>query len=276
MKISAFLNDNLPVSKGSVQIPIRGLIDSYHKRYVTQRMIKKTKFDYTVYRIKGTDEVVIHVKVPSDTVPGFTYDVLYEITYGASTTKLEDCDVRIFSNSPSFVYTYAYIFYHLNLEGETKPGMLINRLTRKIPKDRMMIPGTEKKLPNEVRSKAPVVRNTLGLPLWDKSLYYGIFYLTEEVSFLTIRTKQVEITEKGLLAQVRDFDELMAERKREERAYREKTKTVRKAVNKKIRKSEVEVKKMNRLVPTVKPVKASQPKKPSGTKSTKRATSTKK
>lgn len=260
MKISAFLNDNLPVSKGSVQIPIKGLIDEYRRRYNTQKGIKGTKgkwkFDHTVYNVKETNSTIIHVKVPSDTVPGFNYDVLFQITYEPTTTKLEDCHVRIFSNSPSFVYTYAYIFYHLDLGDGQKPGMMINSISRKIPKDRLLLPGSEEKLPNEVKRKAPVVRNVLGLPLWDKSLYYAIFYLTDNVPFISIKSAQTTISEKQLFDRVRDFDHLMAERQRADRKYKDETKNVRKKINKNIRQTDLKMRKPTGSVNTIKPQRA--------------------
>jgi len=273
MKIKAFLNDNLPISKGSVQIPIRGLIDEYHRRYNLAKNRSKFTFKHTVYNIKDSNATIIHVLVPSETVPGFTYDVLFQISYEPTTTKLEDCEVKIFSNAPSFVYTYAYVFYHLSMGDGQKPGMIVDSMGKKIPKDRLLISDTEKKLPNEVRKQRPVIRNTLGLPLWDKSLYYALFYLTEEVSFLSIRTKQVPIKESELMNQVRDFDKLMADRKREEKKYRESTKAVRTKVNKSLRKSEIKLRKANNPTKMIKPVAA---KKPIAAANTKRAKSTRK
>lgn len=272
MKIKAFLNDNLPISKGSVQIPIRGLIDEYHRRYNLAKNRKSFTFKHTVYNVKDTGNVIIHVLVPSETVPGFTYDVLFQITYEPSTTKLEDCEVKIFSNSPSFVYTYAYVFYHLDMGNGQKPGMIVDSMGRKIPKDRLLISDTEKKLPDAVRKQQPVIRNTLGLPLWDKSLYYALFYLTEEVSFISIRTGQTSITEAELLKRIRDFDKLMLDRKREERKYKEETKATRTKINKALRKSEIKMRKANNPVNTIKPIAA---KKPIAPATVKRAKSTK-
>ena len=272
MKIKAFLNDNLPISKGSVRIPIRGLIDEYHRRYNLAKNRSKFQFKHTVYKVKETNYTIIHVLVPSETVPGFNYDVLFQISYEPTTTKLEDCEVKIFSNAPSFVYTYAYVFYHLDMGDGQKPGMIVDSMNRKIPKDRLLISDTEQKLPDEVRKQRPVIRNTLGLPLWDKSLYYALFYLTEEVSFLTIRSRQVSIKEADLMNKVRDFDKLMSDRKREERKYKESTKAVREKANKAIKKSEIKVRKANNPVKTIKPVAA---KKPIAPANVKRAKSTK-
>ena len=247
------------------------MIDEYHRRYNLAKTRGKFNFDHTVYNVKDTGNTIIHVLVPSETVPGFNYDVLFQISYEPTTTKLEDCEVKIFSNAPSFVYTYAYVFYHLDMGDGKKPGMLVDSMGRKIPRDRLLMPGTEKKLPDEVRKQRPVIRNTLGLPLWDKSLYYALFYLTEEVSFLSIRGKQVSIKEADLMKQVRDFDKLMADRKREERKYKEETKTVRTKANKAIRKSELKVRKANNPVNTIRPIAAKKPIAPSNTKRAKSA-----
>ena len=259
MKIKAFLNDNLPISKGSVQIPIRGLIDEYHRRYNLAKNNSRFKFSHTVYNVKDTGNTIIHVLVPSETVPGFTYDVLFQITYEPNTLKLEDCDVKIFSNSPSFVYTYAYVFYHLDMGDGQKPGMIVDSMGRKIPKDRLLISDTEKKLPDEVRKQQPIIRNTLGLPLWDKSLYYALFYLIEDTSFLAIKSKQIPITESELLNKVRDFDKLMSDRKKAEKKYKEETKAVRTKINKSLRKSEFKTRKANSTINTIRPIAAKKP-----------------
>lgn len=268
MKLGNFLQDNLPVTKGSIKIPIGGMIEQYRKEYNAFQLTNKSPFTHTVYNVSPNDRRVIHVKVPSETVRNFYYDVLFEVEYGPTVSKYEDCDVYIFSNSPSFVYTYAYVFYHLDLNSSNsnsksrKTGMLINTLTNKIPRDRLLMSGTEKTLPHEVLKSPPVVRNALGLPLWDKSLYYAIFYLKDRVPFSQIKGAARKIAEKDLIAGILDFDTLMENRKvmlkrqREERTYRDKQ------ISKQVRKSAKGITKPKRAVNMVKPVSATAPKKP--------------
>lgn len=268
MKLGNFLQDNLPVTKGSIKIPIGGMIEQYRKEYNAFQLTNKSPFSHTVYSVSPNDRRVIHVKVPSETVRNFYYDVLFEVEFGPTVTKYEDCDVYIFSNSPSFVYTYAYVFYHLDLNPSNsnaknrKTGMLINTLTNKIPKDRLLMAGTEKTLPSEVLKSPPVVRNALGLPLWDKSLYYAIFYLKDKVPFSQIRSTAKKITERDLIVGILDFDTLMANRKvmlkrqRDEKSYRDKQ------IDKQVRKSGKGITKPKRAVNMVKPVSANAAKKP--------------
>lgn len=245
MKLGNFLQDNLPVTKGSVKIPIAGLIEQYRKEYNAFQLTNKSPFHYKVYNVSPGDRRVVHVKVPSETVRNFYYDVLFELEYTTTTSKYEDCDVYIFSNSPSFVYTYAYVFYHLDLNSSNseakkrKTGMLINTLSHKIPRERLLMAGTEKTLPDQVLKSPPVVRNALGLPLWDKSLYYA-----------------------DLIRDIMDFDTLMkhrkamAKRQREAKSYRDKQ------IEKQVRKAGKKVTKPKRAMNAIKPIQATAAKKP--------------
>lgn len=269
MKLGNFLQDNLPVTKGSVKIPIAGLIEQYRKEYNAFQITDKSPFHYKVYTVSPGDRRVVHVKVPSETVRNFYYDVLFELEYTTTTSKYEDCDVYIFSNSPSFVYTYAYVFYHLDLNSSNseakkkrKTGMLINTLSNKIPRERLLMAGTEKTLPDQVLKSPPVVRNALGLPLWDKSLYYAIFYLMDKVQFSIIKSTATKITEADLMRDIMDFDTLMehrkamAKRQREAKSYRDKQ------IEKQVRKAGKKVTKPKRAMNAIKPIQATAAKKP--------------
>lgn len=259
MKLQSFMNDNLPVQKGSVKIPIKGLIETYRDDYYKMKAIKKIDCTHTVYRMPD-DTTIVHVKVPSGTVKNFYYDVLYELSYTNTTKDILDCEVKIFSNSPSFVYTYAYVFYHMGAtEGVAAPtGMLINRTTQKIPKDRLLIREAEKKLGKEPLREPPVVRNVLGLPLFDKSLYFALFYLLDNSSLPAIRMSAKKTTWNKLLNDIPEFETLMFDRKKMERAQREKEAAKRKSIQKAIRKSELGVAKKNRVTASqLRPMKTS-------------------
>lgn len=227
MLLKEFMQDNMPLSKGSVKIPIKGIRDNYRARYET--LSKSKPFIHDVYKINPGGRNIVHVKVPSETVDKFYYDVLLEVEPGPLARSLEQCHVRFFSNCPSFVYSYAYIFYHLNVDGETpiKPpktkssGAIIPMLLTKIPRSRLLMPGTEEKLGDAVLDNAPDTRNPHRLIMLDKSLYYAIFYLEDNVPLNTILKTRRYRTEGQVVAAVSDFESLMAKRKQQERKQRQ-------------------------------------------------------
>ncbi len=242
MKLSNFLSDTLPVRKGSVKIPIKSMIDTYRERYNNFLNTNKPKFSHKIYFVNPGGRRIIHVKVPSETVSNFFYDVLIELETipSGGSRKIEDCDIRIFSNSPSFVYRYAYVFYHMDMNDsidrkkKSKVGMIIDGFTNKIPKDRLLIAGSERKYPDQVIEDAPVVTNSFGLPLFDKSLYYAIFYLLDTIDLTDVLVVKRSTTELSLMRDVLDFDTLMAKRGQQALKDKEKKAAERKELNKKV------------------------------------------
>ena len=219
MKLREFMEDNIPMKKGSVKIPIEGVINTYRKRYDNLRKDSSRRFDFRIYTIMPGNRTLIHIKVPSETVTKFYYDVLLELEGIDTVRDILDCDIHIFSNCPSFVYTYAYVFYHLSVEGETitdkeRKGLLIRRTQNKLPANRLLMEkeATEK-LPDEALQSPPVVRNAYGIPLFDKSLYFAVFYIQEHIPLSVIKKKRLGTREDVLLAQIEDFDTLMIKRK---------------------------------------------------------------
>lgn len=69
--------------------------------------------DYTLLKDKG-DKFIVYMKVPSEVIPEFYYDVVIEFTPNSKTDSssrsLTNYNVKFFSNDPSFVYTFAHAF----------------------------------------------------------------------------------------------------------------------------------------------------------------------
>ena len=174
MLLKNFLADELQVKKGSVKMPIKSLVDQYKERYEEMAQDTSRPFSYMVYQTTPGGRIIVHVKVPSRSLTKFYYDVLLELEPTDKATTIRDCHVKFFSNSPSFIYSYAYVFYHLDPGDSSTPkgrrsrsGMIIDTFTKKIPRDRLLMPGTEKKIGDKVLKNEPVVRNPLGLPYLD-------------------------------------------------------------------------------------------------------------
>ena len=256
MLLKNFMQNELQVKKGSVKIPIKGLIDQYRERYEEMSQDTSRPFHHTVYRTTPGNRIIIHVKVPSRSLSKFYYDILLEIDPTDKAASIEDCNIRFFSNSPSFVYTYAYVFYHLDPDqGEPNPkqkrklktGMIIDTFTRKIPKDRLLMPGTEKKLGNQPLHQEPSTRNPLGLPYLDSSLYLAIFYLEDVTTLPEILSQKNYRTEAQIFNAIPTFDKLMAERTKLAKKEREAAAKKRKDEEKSIRTTETTVRKANSI-----------------------------
>lgn len=110
------------------------------------------------------DSFYYHIKVPSESMnqEGFDYDVIIRFFTDSqetiSQTHLRNYVLQFFSNSPSFMYKYAYVY--------KKNGYLIKALYDKLDADYIDTPPTKTNI-NEV----------LG---YDKSIYFACKLLSEQ------------------------------------------------------------------------------------------------
>lgn len=119
-----------PSGKGSAVMTHK---DMYHKMYNDKLNLvilrEGNTFNYTLYK-KDDYLYLIHMKVPSEVIKGFYYDVVIEFSttnsaYAAG-GSLDKYDVRLFSNSPDFMFTHAHAY--------NKSGLLFADLSAKLPK----------------------------------------------------------------------------------------------------------------------------------------------
>lgn len=235
MKLKEFMSDTFSVRKGAMKINTKGIIESYREKYDRMMNNSSKRCRSESYSIQPGGRVILHIKVPSETVDNFFYDVLFELTADKSAVSFADCDIRVFSNCPSFVYSVAYVFAHWdpdkNTVSEKGRGMMIDTLRGKLPRNRMLIPGTENKLGRKPVHEAPIVRNPMGLPLFDKSIYFAIFYMNDNLDFSATIGNHNNITTKQLFDSVAQFDHLMNERKKMAIKEKRKTNNVRKDID---------------------------------------------
>lgn len=250
MKLKRFLQDTFSPSKGSVKLNTKGIIEDYRERY-DQLIASGKKFQHDAYTTtKG--RVIVHIKVPSETIDGkFFYDVLFELTAEKSAVDFRDCNIKVFSNCPSFVYSVAYVFAHWNPDDDSgkKPGMMIDSLRGKLPRERMLIPGTEKALGREPVHDKPVVRNPMGIPLFDKSLYFAVFHMLDEMNFNQTMHNHNNVSMSRVIASVASFDSLMAQRKRLEAKQKRDKEKKQAAVDQIFEDQEKTLQSKNRLTP---------------------------
>lgn len=90
------------------------IASDYLKRYAQVMMREHSNIGYFFFKDEKRNKYVAHIKIPSEVVPKFYYDVVLEFTTDQNVTAggqdLFKYNCRFFSNDPAFVYTYAYVF----------------------------------------------------------------------------------------------------------------------------------------------------------------------
>lgn len=126
---------------------------------------KKDNFALNVYKHGGN--FILYVKVPSSRYDLF-YDVVFEIQDRTNEDKpldrvnLSKCEFKVFSNCPSFAFTYAHIFNNRKL--------IIDELVSKYAKD--------------IIKRPPYEKNYYEIVAMEKSLFYAISYLLSRCTTL--------------------------------------------------------------------------------------------
>lgn len=119
---------------------------SYMSKFDNILLRENGKIRYYLYRDDKSNTSWIHVKVPSETVKNFYYDVVFKFSSAQNISLLgEDlfkCNVQFYSNDPAFVYTYAYVF--------AKNGLFIRELAVKMSKTALKTAAKEKNPNNNV------------------------------------------------------------------------------------------------------------------------------
>ena len=116
------LNDwaNNPAGKNSAVMTNRQMYrDLYTSKFNKVMLREGNKFTYKCYKSKSGAQYVLHIKVPSEVVPKFYYDVVinFETKNPAAVTNssLSQYDVQFYTNSPDFVFTHCHAYNKANL-----------------------------------------------------------------------------------------------------------------------------------------------------------------
>lgn len=137
--------------------------DTLNDKYEALIRNKSKKIVMKCYRSIAAIPVkhYIHLVIPSETERENTYDVIFEFT--TNDKKLKDAasmvgyDVKVFSNSPSFAYTFAYVYL----------------------KNDLMIKSLSKKLGKEFVKISPDVRNRYQVVNYEKYIFFGAKYIMD-------------------------------------------------------------------------------------------------
>lgn len=196
-----YINDfyNNPSGKSSAAINISILRKEFDDRYNKIQ----TKLRHSTFVVKKNNKIFIIVKVPSS-VDGIEYDVVFE--FKPSDTSIEGSlstmPMRIFSNSPSFTFTYANAYMKRDI----------------------FIKSCKKKLPTIFSRKAADVKNPYHIISYDFSVYCGLKYLISKklLTLDALEPVQYSDTTKHVLTFITRGDVILKKRskKKEEEKIR--------------------------------------------------------
>lgn len=174
--------------------------EMYHQLYTT-------KFDKILLRENGNisyrlytkkDKYYIYLKIPSEVVPKFTYDVVIEFYTNdplvESSRSLMNYNVRFFSNDPSFVFTFAKAFLDNDL--------FIKELSPKMSKQAI--------------KKNPVEKNPGKIVGYVKSLYFSYLWVKRKslLNKTLFENYGDKLVWKDLLNTIENADSKIADRQK--------------------------------------------------------------
>lgn len=170
--------------------------DLYTRKFDAVFMREAGKIVYYLYYDKKNDTFFAHIKIPSEVVPKFYYDVVIKFSTDDNGLRvgnsLSQYDVRFFSNDPAFVFTYERVFLKL--------GMFVEECKPKASKIALR--------------KDPKEKNPYEVPGYVKSIYFAYLFMQRNNLFSKAMYHQMGIPfrSKALLAQIEDTDKKVADR----------------------------------------------------------------
>lgn len=170
---------------------------SYKAKFDNILLREKGIITYHLYKSKN-NQYWAYIKIPSEEVSNFYYDVVLKFFIDASKggeNDLFEWNVQFFSNDPAFVYTYAHVFYENDL----------------------LIPELKSKMSKIALKEAAKIKNPDGVVGYVKSLYFAYLVL-ENRKFNKINRFESEcqpLVGKDLLKEIMDADEKIALRQEE-------------------------------------------------------------
>lgn len=187
MLLTEFFNN--PMGKGSAALNIKAIKEKYDERY--NNFYK----DITHQSFFIKKNIYISVNIPSS-VKGIFYDVVIKFTPNSKSagSSVIDMDYQFFSNSPSFLYTYANAY--------SKKKLLIRELDRKLSRE--MIKDMAK------------TRNPYSIISYDYTIYCALKYILtngfDKISVLKMENNKSS-TMSDLYKSVQDWETLQKKRK---------------------------------------------------------------
>lgn len=196
------------------------IIANLEDRYF--QLVKTREIKVEVFKDKG--DYFFYLQVPSEK---FTEDLKYDVILqfipiggGTSDISISNYAIKMYSNSPNFMFTYAYVFN----------------------KDDVLIDFAKKKLSEQCLKDEPKVKNPLQSYGFEKSVYFALLYLKEKrLTYKSNLGQAKKLDVKKLLKDIEHSEDKLKEYKRlddkekaEKKREKEKEKQERLAQQKKV------------------------------------------
>lgn len=158
---------NNPMGIKSAVISNREMYRKMYTEKFDKVMVREVgKMDYQLS--KSNSKYYCYLKVPSETVPNFYYDVVIEFSEPKdkkfADASLRNYDVKFFSNDPAFVFTFCYTFR----------------------KNKMFIDDYKEKMSPEALAQKPVEKNPTVSTGYVKSFYFAYLMMKKRNLFSKI------------------------------------------------------------------------------------------
>ena len=185
-------------SGGASVVTNRNMYKNMYKSKFNAVLVREQgKIDFEVFKTKDkNDTYYIYMKIPSEVIPNFYYDVVIKLYTTVNAKKassyLRHYAVGFYSNDPAFVYTFAYSF--------AKNNLFIDDLEPKMSK-------------KALRDKAKV-RNPKNEVWYVKSLYFAYLAMEKYNLFHRINLDRVakRYSKRELLSKITHADKKIQDR----------------------------------------------------------------
>jgi len=129
-------------SGGASVITNRGMYKSLYKSKFDKVLVRENgKIDWQVfYTNDSNDSYYIYIKVPSEVISNFYYDVVIRLftteNKKKSNVSLREYAVQFYSNDPAFYYTFVHAFRKHNLFIKDLESKMSSRALKDVAKER--------------------------------------------------------------------------------------------------------------------------------------------
>lgn len=147
-----------PTGKGSAFVGSRAAIKQGLNLTFIKLLRESRKAFFAQPYIYSNGDILFHVKVPSEQykINKIAYDVLFLFKYDENKRR-QHRQIQLWSNCPSFIFTYCYVY--------NKHNLIIDTFKSRLPKAAL--------------TQAPEVRNPIGSYGYEKSTYIAARYLLD-------------------------------------------------------------------------------------------------
>lgn len=230
-----------PLGKGSGTIA--GDQSATKKSYLDQMLSLKDQITLKWYNVQKKT-LVCHIKMPSSTTKNSTMHIFYDIIFEfdieniGNRVLINDLPLTVYSNCPSFVFTYANVFWNQNL----------------------ICKWCKSKYSKVVYTHEPTERNTNKMIGYEKSLYIcGLFLMQDQKNALNNIYQQAIVINNynSILENIQHSDDIMAKLKAAQDAGKDVTKIDTSKVSSSRRtEAEIQLKNGDKFSPFVKKIKS--------------------